>query len=383
MDVLSDAVTAMRTGRPHSARTVNSGSWGVRYPPGPGAGFHVVVQGTAWLIPPAGDGSAPAVAEAMGASEVAGAGEPVGPEAVGAGERVAPQPVAPQPVAPQLVAPEAAGAAELVAHEPVGPEPVAPRPVGPGEPVRLRPGDVVLLAHGTGHGLAGHPGDPLVDAVRAPDGSWPGPGPATREAVRGDETLLLCGAYQVSRARAHPLFTELPPVVHIPARVGAHPRLRAAIDLLGAELADPQPGSDALVPALLDTLLLLVLRTWWLAERPDRATGWSAALSDPAVTAALRAIHADPARPWTVEELGAEGGLSRAAFARRFTQLVGRPPLAYLTWWRMTTAGRLLRADDTPLRKVAQRAGYTSEFAFAKAFKREYGMAPGRYRKGA
>ncbi|MFG2645394.1 AraC family transcriptional regulator [Streptomyces sp. NPDC048370] len=320
MDVLSDAVAAMRTGRPHSSRTVNSGSWGVRFPPGPGAGFHVVVQGTAWLIPPdAGTAAA-------------------------------------DPVSPVC-------------------------PVEPVEPVRLRPGDVVLLAHGTGHGLAGSPDAPLVDAVRAPDGSWPTP--PNREPVGGDETLLLCGAYQVSRARAHPLFTELPPFVHIPARVGAHPRLRAAVDLLGTELADPQPGSDALVPALLDTLLLLMLRTWWLTERPDRSTGWSAALSDPVVTAALRAIHADPARPWTVEELGAEGGLSRAAFARRFTQLVGRPPLAYLTWWRMTTAGRLLRADDTPLRTVAQRSGYASEFAFAKAFKREYGMAPGRYRKGA
>ncbi|MER7953218.1 AraC family transcriptional regulator [Streptomyces sp. NPDC096030] len=305
MDVLSDAVAAMRAGRPHSSRTVNSGAWGLRFPPGNGAGFHVVVQGTAWLVPPGEDG----------------------------------------------------------------------------EPVELHPGDVVLLPHGTGHGLAGHPGTPLVDAVQAPDGSWPTQ--PDREPARADDTLLLCGAYQVSRARAHPLFTELPPFVHIPARPGAHPRLRAAVDLLGTELADPQPGSDALVPALLDTLLVLLLRTWWLTERPERTTGWSAALRDPAVTAALRAVHAEPARPWTVEELGAEGGLSRAAFARRFTMLVGRPPLAYLTWWRMTTAGRLLRADDTPIRTVARRTGYASEFAFAKAFKREYGVAPGRYRKGA
>ncbi len=86
--------------------------------------------------------------------------------------------------------------------------------------------------------------------------------------------------------------------------------------------------------------------------------------------------------PWTVAELGATGGLSRAAFARRFTALVGEPPLTYLTWWRMTTAGRLLRHDDLSLREVAGRTGYTSEFAFAKAFKREHGMAPGRYRGG-
>ena len=137
------------------------------------------------------------------------------------------------------------------------------------------------------------------------------------------------------------------------------------------------------MPALLDTLLLYLLRAWWLTECGDRSTGWSAALRDPVVAGALRALHDDPARPWTVEELGALGGLSRAAFARRFTTLVGRSPLAYLTWWRMTTAGRLLRTADLPLRAVAERSGYSSEFAFAKAFKREYGVAPGQYRKGA
>ncbi|MEU7296275.1 AraC family transcriptional regulator [Streptomyces exfoliatus] len=304
MDVLSDAIAAMRTGRPHSSRTVRFAPWGFRFPPSRGAGFHVVLQGTAWLLPP--DGAAP---------------------------------------------------------------------------VRLGPGDVLFLAHGTGHGLADHPDTPLVDASPGPDGSWPTS--PDRGPVGADETLLLCGAYQLSRARAHPLLTELPPYVHLPARVGAHPRLRAAVDLLGAELAEPQPGSDAIVPALLDTLLLYLLRTWWLAECGDRTTGWSAALGDPAVAGALRALHDDPARSWTVQELGTLSGLSRAAFARRFTALVGRSPLAYLTWWRMTTAGRLLRTDDLPLRVVAQRSGYSSEFAFAKAFKREYGVAPGQYRKGA
>ncbi|MET9653076.1 AraC family transcriptional regulator [Streptomyces sp. NPDC006460] len=304
MDVLSDAVAAMRTGRPHSSRTVRFAPWGIRFPASRGAGFHVVLQGEAWLLPP---DAAP--------------------------------------------------------------------------PVRLGPGDVVLLAHGTGHALADRPDTPPTDVAPRPDGSWPTP--PDRGPVGARETLLLCGAYQLSRVRAHPLLTELPSYVHLPARAGAHPRLRAAVDLLGAELAEPQPGTDAVVPALLDTLLLYLLRTWWLTERPDRATGWSGALGDPAVAAALKAIHRDPARPWTVGELGAEGGLSRAAFARRFTALVGRPPLAYLTWWRLTTAGWLLRTDDLPLRVVAGRAGYSSEFAFAKAFKREYGMAPGRYRREA
>ncbi|MFG2117260.1 AraC family transcriptional regulator [Streptomyces sp. NPDC048718] len=315
MDVLSDVIAAMRTGRPHSSRTVRFAPWGLRFPPGKAAGFHVVLQGTAWLLPPREN--------------------PGG-----------------------------------------GPAAALPPP-----PVRLCPGDVVLLTHGTAYGLADHPDSPLTDAVPLPDGSWPTP--PDRGPVGAEETLLLCGAYQLSRTRPHPLLAELPPYVHIPARVGAHPRLRAAVELLGAELAEPLPGSDAIVPALLDTLLLSLLRTWWLTERADRSTGWSAALADPAVAAALRALHGDPTHPWTVGELGALGGLSRAAFARRFTTLVGRPPLAYLTWWRMATAGRLLRAGGLPLRSVAERTGYASEFAFAKAFKREYGVAPGRYRAAA
>src|SRR5436190_8548094 len=94
------------------------------------------------------------------------------------------------------------------------------------------------------------------------------------------------------------------------------------------------------------------------------------ALTDPAISAALRDLHENPARSWTVAQLGARAGLSRAAFARRFTALVGQPPLTYLTWWRMTIAAQLLRGTDAPLAAVAARTGYTSEYAFANAFKR-------------
>ncbi|MFD0592014.1 helix-turn-helix transcriptional regulator [Catellatospora coxensis] len=128
--------------------------------------------------------------------------------------------------------------------------------------------------------------------------------------------------------------------------------------------------------ALLDMMLLYILRTWLREQAGNgRATGWAATLSDPAIAATLRHIHGQPARQWTVEALGAEAGLSRAAFSRRFTSLVGKPPLSYLTWWRMTLAAQMLRDSDRPVQTVAQRTGYTSEFAFAKAFKREHGVA--------
>ncbi|WP_409469560.1 AraC family transcriptional regulator [Streptomyces sp. HC307] len=303
MDVLSDAVAAMRTGRPHSVLSELQTPWGMRFEGSGGAGFHVVLRGSAWLIPPRG------------------------------------------------------------------------------EPVALGPGDVAFLAHGRGHVLACSLDAPLEDVRLDPDGRWPEPPAPARDST--PDAVLLCGAYMLDRSRAHPLLTELPEVVHLPARVGAHRLLRAAVELLGAELAEPQPGSDTIVSSLLDTLLLYFLRAWWQGEGRDTGhpTGWAAALADPGISAALRALHADPAHAWTVSELAARAGLSRAAFAGRFAALVGRPPLTYLTWWRMTTASRLLRVDDTPLRLVAQRTGYTSEFAFAKAFKREFGLAPGQYRR--
>jgi AraC-like DNA-binding protein len=194
--------------------------------------------------------------------------------------------------------------------------------------------------------------------------------------------VTLCGAYQLDPARAHPLLTGLPEIVHLPARPGHRPELRAAVDLLGGELGQRRPGADAIVPALLDTLLLYILRAW-LEEQSAHGTGtgWAAALRDPAITAALDSIHRDPAAPWTVERLGIQAGLSRAAFARRFTALVGQPPLTYLTWWRMTIAAHMLHDSDAPLSTVAKKAGYGSEFAFAAAFKRQYGTAPGKYRR--
>lgn len=247
-------------------------------------------------------------------------------------------------------------------------------PSGAG-PIRLAPGDVVFFPSGAAHGLADDPATPLATAP-------PSPG-AAREPQdgRAPATVLLCGAYLLDRAAAHPLLADLPEVIHLPAGSGRHPGLRTATELLAAELRDPpRPGADAMLPALLDLLLLHMLRAWFEDRRGDAEGGWAAALHDPYVSAALRAIHGDPGRQWTVEELGRRARLSRAAFARRFTRLVGRPPLAYLTWWRLTTAARMLRGSDAPVHTIARRVGYASPYAFTHAFKRQYGMPPGAYR---
>ncbi|MEU0401335.1 AraC family transcriptional regulator [Streptomyces sp. NPDC006197] len=254
------------------------------------------------------------------------------------------------------------------------------------DPLRLGAGDVLFLPHGSGHTLTDDPARPVTAPACTPDDAGPS-GPhasdrVDRSGLGGPVTVVLCGAYRLDPSRAHPLLRTLPDLIHLPADPGRHPELHAAVRLLAAEVDTPRLGTGATVPALLDTLLVYVLRIWF-AEQPTRGstTGWAAALDDPAVTAALDAVHRDPAEPWTVAKLAAEAGLSRAAFARRFSALIGQPPLGYLTWWRMTTAARLLRATEAPLRSIAAQVGYTSEFAFAHAFKRTHGTAPGAYRR--
>ncbi|MFE0444843.1 AraC family transcriptional regulator [Streptomyces fungicidicus] len=254
------------------------------------------------------------------------------------------------------------------------------------EPVPLLAGDVVFLPHGSGHTLADSP-DRLVTAPACgPDDHGPYDAYASDDVDRsgdgGPVTVVLCGAYRLDPSRAHPLLLTLPDLVHLPAHPHRHPELRSAVELLASELDNPRPGTDALVPGLLDILLLYILRIWFDEQSArGNTTGWAAALNDPPVAAALHAIHRDPAAPWTVAGLAEEAGLSRAPFAKRFAALVGQPPLGYLTWWRMTTAARLLRTSDAPLRSIATQVGYTSEFAFAHAFKRAHGTAPGTYRR--
>ncbi|MEU8107589.1 AraC family transcriptional regulator [Nonomuraea muscovyensis] len=249
-----------------------------------------------------------------------------------------------------------------------------------GPPLALSVGDVVFVPRVTGYALVDRPGSPEIEFRPRPDDDT-----SRLDQVNihgeGATTTLLCAAYYFDRDRSHPLLDDLPEIVLLPAEVGRHASLRAVVELLGNELADPQAGTTTILSSLIDMLLLLILRAWLNEQAATTGTGWATALNDPATKAALRAIHSHPERQWTVDQLADLAGLSRATFAKRFSTLAGRPPLAYLTWWRMTIAARLLRDGDAPLRTIAMRTGYTSEFAFAKAFKREYGQAPGQYRR--
>ncbi|WP_329464538.1 AraC family transcriptional regulator [Streptomyces sp. NBC_01431] len=297
MDVVSDAISAVRVGRPSSTRLRVGGSWCARIAPYEGAGFHVALAGSCWMLP---DG---------------------------------------------------------------------------GSPLCLNTGDAVLLPHGTGHVIADRPAD-RATVERAVDLARVAAVPSANSAA---DTELLCGKYRLDQRHAHPLMAELPDVVHIPNRAGRHGELRAAIDLLGREVATSAPGSAVALPSLLDLLLVYLVRAWMADSTTSR---WPAALNDPVVAAALRALHEDPAEAWSNERLAARVGVSRATLARRFTALVGRAPMAYLTWWRLTRAAALLRATPDALDTIARRVGYSSPYALSHAFSRQYGTTPGRYRAG-
>jgi AraC-like DNA-binding protein len=247
-------------------------------------------------------------------------------------------------------------------------------------PIQLTRGDVVLVPSGASHSIADHPDRPtrpLMDLTGVPLGEAP-----PRELVLdgdGPATGLLCGGYLLAPSPRHPLTAILPPILHVDAGQARGTGLAGAVDLLSAEVDRADPGAPAVVASLLDLLFVYVLRTW-LAEQRQDCGGWVQALYDPTVGGALVLIHAEPGRPWSVASLARAVGVPRATFSRRFTALTGQAPMAYVTAWRMTTAARLLREQRVPLREVARRVGYDSEFAFARAFKRTVGHPPGRYR---
>ncbi|MFD4791711.1 cupin domain-containing protein [Streptomyces sp. NPDC058459] len=247
-------------------------------------------------------------------------------------------------------------------------------------PVPLGVGDAVLLPHGTGHVIADSPVDAAVAEKEAvPFEQWL---VETEPRTRADryETEMLCGKYWLDCSRMHPLMAELPEVVHLPSRVSSHLELRAAIDLLAGELDEMRPGSCVALPSLLDLLLVYMIRAW-MTEAAGGA--WPRVLGDPVAAAALRALHSNPAAPWSNDRLAAEAGVSRPTLARRFTTLVGRPPMAYLTWWRVIRAATLLRDTPDTLATIADRVGYGSPYALSHAFQREFGTTPGRYRAQA
>lgn len=253
----------------------------------------------------------------------------------------------------------------------------------PGQPPRqLMPGDVVLLPNGTSHTLRSDP-DTLVsthdcsaaEAARACGG-------VLRMGSGEVQTHILGASYHYDPAVSTQVLTTLPELVHIRATNGGS-CLDDTVRLLSRELACPQLATTLVLNRLVDILLVQLLRVW-LAERPAEAQGtWLGVLADPLVSVALAKLHEDPARPWTTELLAAELATSRSTLTRRFRDVTGESPGGYLTRWRMDLAAIRLRDTDDTLDTIARSVGYTSVYAFSRAFNRARGQAPGHYRHTA
>jgi len=267
-------------------------------------------------------------------------------------------------------------------------------------PIELETGDVFVVARGDQHVMTSDPeltpvpikeiyAQPSRDQIKV-----------LRHGGGGEETRFICG-YLHSDQRFSPLLDAMPALLCIRVRDGrlileaaAEDLLstklftiehqagwwEAAIDHLVREATQPGPGNRALLGRLAELLFMEVVR-WQLSFVAEGRRGWLAGLNDLQVGRALTLLHAEPARPWTVEELAQRAATSRAALAKRFVELVGETPMQYLTGWRMHLARRLLSESPLGLGEIASRVGYDSEAAFNRAFRRVVGIPPASWRQ--
>ena len=253
--------------------------------------------------------------------------------------------------------------------------------LGDAAPVRLVAGDVVLFPQGDGHRMTSQPGlspatggAPLEQVLRRRPAQLAFGGGGVR-------TRLVCGYLACDRRLARMLLDGLPPLVKVSVRGSdAGTWLEASVRYALAEARSPRPGGEGVLAKLAEVLFIEVLRQY-MNEQGEGRTGWLAGVGDRIVGAALHAVHKEPARAWTLEELARTANTSRSVLAERFQHLVGSSPIQYLTQWRMLLAANPLRRSNAPLTHIAQDVGYQTDTAFSRAFRREYGSPPASWRR--
>jgi AraC-like DNA-binding protein len=249
-----------------------------------------------------------------------------------------------------------------------------------GDPVRLRAGDVIAFPQGDAHVLSSAPGMRAVpDASLFERVARAGPPVDVPLGGRGPVgAALVCGFLGCDVRPYNPLLATLPRVLTASDRDGG--ALRGLMDLAVAEAGAQRPGSASVLARVSELLFVEIVRRH-LERLPDDETGWLAGLRDPVVGRALAAIHAAPARTWTLDALARAAGLSRSSLAARFVQLVGEPPMAYVARWRMQLAAHRLEDGGAGVAEVAAEVGYASEAAFSRAFKKLVGVPPAAWRR--
>jgi AraC-like DNA-binding protein len=247
-------------------------------------------------------------------------------------------------------------------------------------PLTLRAGDSFLLTRPQEFILSTSPHSTVQPAspfFRASGGTSAEAGPSDEPVT----ARLVGGSFTFGRRARELLLDALPPVIHLPSHAEGAAMLPHLLTRIDQEARSSSLASNVVTEHLAVVLLIDVVR-YHLTQQPDR-TGWLQGLHDPVVSAALHAIHSDPARRWTVRLLADVALVSRSTLAARFKAVVGQGPLEYLTRWRLELGAHRLTATDQTIATIADAVGYGSEAAFALAFKRELGTPPGSYRREA
>ncbi len=253
------------------------------------------------------------------------------------------------------------------------------------EPVSIGVGDIAVVRGDVPYTVADDPATTpslmvtSADYCPGAEGVEHASGPArTCGTLTDGAPVLVSGAFERRGELSDRLLRVLPDVLMVPAEQSRNP----PVEMVAAEVIRDRPGQQLVLDRLLDLMLVTALRTWF--DSPDsNAPAWCRALGDPVAGTALRLLHDSPAHPWTVADLATKVGVSRAALARRFTALVGEPPMSYLASWRIALAADLLRETDQTVNAIARKVGYANAFALSVAFKRLRGTRPSDHRDRA
>ena len=253
------------------------------------------------------------------------------------------------------------------------------------EPVKLNEGDIVVVPHGDPHVVSSAPGmraEPNLEVYGKPGEHVAVPFQLQTGGDGPSETRLICGFFSCDVRPFNPLLESLPRFMRFGRdSLASHSLLDEFIRFATAEMGNKRAGSQSVLNRLSELMFVEIIRLY-MDQLEGSNTGWLAGLRDPLVGRALTLLHARPSHAWTLEQLASEAAASRSVLADRFNDLVGYPPIQYLTRWRMQIAARRLMDPGTRVAAVAHEVGYESEAAFSRAFKKFVGQSPGQWRTG-